>query len=215
MGLFTNRKRKDGEEDLVDPSRAFGLPVDEEVDDVEPVDHSVGAATPDALPEPEAVDPVLAPGGAFDDVFAQIDQTASVVETSAVVDSAPAVDPAPVVEVEPMIVPEAAAPISDVDTPIVDIAEPIVDDIPPMPQRRLADRPRAQAGNVEIDAEGLLALLGLDADADLLDVSDAHLRFVADHAPSDTDDHEAAQIKERIRREVKSAYASFRLTRVD
>lgn len=77
--------------------------------------------------------------------------------------------------------------------------------------RRLEDQPQ-QAGNVEIDAAGLRALLGVDDDASLVEISAACQRFVDEHRPSDADDVDAAELKERIRREINTAYASFRLT---
>lgn len=83
------------------------------------------------------------------------------------------------------------------------------------PRRRLEDQPRAQAGNVEIDAAGLRSMLGVPDDASLLDISSARQRFLADHEPVDGDDTDAAELKERIRREVNTAYASFRLTHAD
>ncbi len=87
-----------------------------------------------------------------------------------------------------------------------------INEVPPAPRRRLEDRPLAQAGNVEIDAAGLLEMLGVDHGATLIDISEARQQFLADHQPVDTDDADAARIKEKIRREVNTAYASFRLT---
>ena len=88
-------------------------------------------------------------------------------------------------------------------------------DVPPAPKRRLEDRPRVQAGNVEIDVEGLLALLGVEEGASLIDISEATQRFLQEHRIVDLDDPDAAALKERIRREVNTAYASFRLTHAD
>ena len=127
-------------------------------------------------------------------------------------------------DVEPIEV--APIDLASVTTEIPD-AEPIADtitdeltdelteapaEVAAPPQRRLEDRPRAQAGNVEIDAEGLLSMLGVDDSATLIDISEAQQRFLADHQPVDSDDADAAAIKEAIRREINSAYASFRLT---
>jgi len=55
-------------------------------------------------------------------------------------------------------------------------------------------------------------MLGVDDSATLIDISEAQQRFLADHQPVDSDDADAAAIKEAIRREINSAYASFRLT---
>ena len=78
-------------------------------------------------------------------------------------------------------------------------------------QDRLPDTP--QTDNVDINVDGLLELLGVDADASLADISEARRRFLTEHDPSRETNEDAAQIKERIRREVNTAYASFRLTR--
>lgn len=83
----------------------------------------------------------------------------------------------------------------------------------PLPKRRLEDQHRAQAGNVQIDAAGLLEMLGVDRHSDLETISRAWQRFLAEHQPIDSDDADTAELKERIRREVNTAYASFRLTR--
>lgn len=101
------------------------------------------------------------------------------------------------------------APVDDaVDAPLLDPAP----DVDLTLKRRLEDRPRVQAGNVEIDAAGLLNMLGVDHNATLIDISDARQRFLAEHLPADSDDVDAAELKEKIRREVNTAYASFRLT---
>ena len=65
----------------------------------------------------------------------------------------------------------------------------------------------------EIDVDGLLEMLGVNADASLIDISEARLRFLSEQDPSSETNEDAAQIKERIRREVNTAYASIRLTR--
>ena len=82
-------------------------------------------------------------------------------------------------------------------------------------RRRLEDQPRAQAGNIEIDATGLRSMLGVSDDASLLQISAARQRFLADHEPHQDDDSDAVALKERIRREVNTAYATFRLTHGD
>lgn len=78
--------------------------------------------------------------------------------------------------------------------------------------RQLDDRPPAHVGNVEIDVPGLLDMLGIDQTATLTDISEARQRFSAEHEPNGYDDADAAEIKEKIRREVNTAYALFRLT---
>ena len=85
----------------------------------------------------------------------------------------------------------------------------------PVRDRTLEDQPTAEASsdNDDIDVGGLLHMLGVSAEASLSDISEARLRFLSEHDPSDETDADAAQIKERIRREVNTAYASFRLTR--
>lgn len=101
------------------------------------------------------------------------------------------------------------APVGDsVDAPFLDPAP----DVDLTKKRRLEDRPRVQAGNVEIDAAGLLNMLGVDHNATLIDISDARQRFLAEHLPATSDDVDAAELKEKIRREINTAYASFRLT---
>ena len=130
-----------------------------------------------------------------------------------------------VVETEPpepsvsdAIDPESAAPFAETEAAIalaevgitLEETEP---ELPPGPRRSLEERPRTQAGNVEVDAEGLLQMLGIESRATLAEISEAHRRFVADHDPSAETDQEAAIIKERIRRQINMAYASFRLTR--
>jgi len=107
----------------------------------------------------------------------------------------------------------AVAPIAEIPafTPFAALAAE--DEAVATPLRRLEDRPRAQAGNVEIDASGLLELLGVNADSGLITISEAHQRFLADHQPAGADDADADGIKAKIRAEVNTAYASFRLTR--
>ena len=133
-------------------------------------------------------------------------------------------------EPEEMVTPVPPAPSSEATAPIPGFAlvDPI-GDISPVeevdaagaapiadgdaPTRRLDDRPRAQAGNVEIDATGLLDMLGVDSSAALIDISEAHQRFLSDHEPVDGDTADALELKNKIRSEVNTAYASFRLTR--
>jgi len=66
---------------------------------------------------------------------------------------------------------------------------------------------------IDIDEAGLLEMLGLPADASLLDVSLAHQRFLAGHDPRSEPDVAARQLKAQIRREANIAYASFRLVK--
>lgn len=97
----------------------------------------------------------------------------------------------------------------------IDLAE-TEPSVPPGPRRASTDEAAlVQAGNVEIDAVGLLDMLGVDPDASLSDISQARLRFLVEHDPAAESDPEAARLKERIRRQVNTAYASFRLTRAD
>ncbi len=182
MGLFTNRKR---DEDLDGLSEAASLLAQFN----SPADeHAGGVNTAEPAPTEHRSDPVAGflPSEPMTDFF-----------------SVEAVDEA------------AAAPIAETSDffavaafPTFFSEEPTVAPL----ERRLEDRPRAQAGNVEIDASGLLDMLGVAASAELIDISEAHQRFLADHQPSDSDDADAASIKEAIRREANTAYASFRLT---
>ncbi len=81
----------------------------------------------------------------------------------------------------------------------------------PSPDEQPADS--ARASTLGIDVDGLLQLLGVTADASLKDISQARLQFLWEHDPSGETNQDAAKIKERICREVNTAYASFRLTR--
>lgn len=66
---------------------------------------------------------------------------------------------------------------------------------------------------IDIDVDGLLGLLGVAPDASLSEISAARLRFLAEHDPQAETRADAAEIKERIRRQINTAYASFRLAR--
>lgn len=109
----------------------------------------------------------------------------------------------------------AAAELADFGITLEDV-EP---DVPPRPRRTLAELSAEEATlgkvrqtNVEIDVDGLLEVLGVDADASLVDISQARLEFLSQHDPSVETNEDAAKIKERICREVNIAYASFRLS---
>ena len=67
--------------------------------------------------------------------------------------------------------------------------------------------------SIDIDVEGLLELLGVASDASLTEISEARLRFLDAHDPQAETRADAAEIKERIRRQINTAYATFRLTR--
>ncbi len=66
---------------------------------------------------------------------------------------------------------------------------------------------------IDIDVDGLLDLLGVAPDASLGEISEARLRFLDAHDPQAETRADAAEIKERIRRQINTAYATFRLTR--
>lgn len=183
MGLFTNRKRND--EDVEGLSEAASM--------------LAQFKTPPAPDLAEFTPP---------DLEISSDQRVDTLPSPSVPDFFPA---GPISDFSPSdpIDESSAAPLTSFEP--IEIPGAAAEE--PEPRRRLQDRPRAQAGNVEIDATGLLELLGVEVDSDLIDISEAHQRFLSDHEPSDADDSDAAGIKEKIRCEVNTAYASFRLTR--
>lgn len=205
MGLFTNRKHEGAETGMVDAPQ-ITQPF---FDDIDAFDDG-GDQRADAV----------------DATFNFFDNS----RTSGTYGSANAAGP-PLPDVELLeaapiggVVPDIAQPFFDSDTnrheatPLAAFA-PTFEDPQPKPspaldrvlQDRLPDTPRA--GNVDINVDGLLELLGVDADASLADISESRRRFLTEHDPSRETNEDAAQIKERIRREVNTAYALFRLTR--
>lgn len=212
MGLFTNRKRDEADDDVAGLTEAASLLArftssptpdvsarETEHDETVHSDDTAGATMTGFTPVDATLE--FAPSNEFSDT-ALLDGADAISEANPLPSAAPFSD-------APAFSPEsfggfAADPAGDTTTDSSEVAE--------APRRRLEDRPRAQAGNVEIDRSGLLTLLGVDSNATLIDISDAHQKFVADHQPTGADDNDAAQIKKRIRREVNSAYASFRLT---
>lgn len=186
MGLFTNRKRDDDPTDVIHSGQV--------IEALEPTQDE----TTHGEPAPDGSEPLA--GHDFAD---------DAVERGAVNsdDAAPFVDEALVSE------DEATRALAEFGITLEETAPAV----PPGPRRALTEQPTAtaQAGNVEIDALGLLEMLGVDQDASLIDISDARLRFLAEHDPVAETDAEAAEIKERIRRQVNVAYASFRLTHAD
>lgn len=211
MGLFTNRKRDEADDvaGLTEaasmlarftssPTPDASIP-EAEQDETAHSDDTVGATMTGFTPVDATLE--FAPSNDFSNT-ALLDGPDGLDEANLLPSAAPFGD-------APSFSPEsfggfAARPASDTTTDSSEVTE--------APRRRLEDRPRAQAGNVEIDRSGLLTLLGVGSNATLIDISEAHQKFVADHQPTGTDDNDAAQIKKRIRREVNSAYASFRLT---
>lgn len=190
MGLFTNRKRE-VEDDTVRSSDAIRAVEPSWIDEPappmpEPVDEHENAAADQGWFAAAAPDPL--PDRA-----------------------APFTDPAPSDTVGADH--EAERALAEFGITLAE-TEPAV---PPAPRRSLTDHPvgTVHAGNVEIDARGLLDMLGVTPAATLMDISEARLRFLAEHDPAAEDDPEAARIKERIRRRVNTAYASFRLTLAD
>lgn len=202
MGLFTNRKKDD--DDVAGLSEAAnmlarlgGAPEAEQPAEATMTGFTPADETLHFLQGDEAAE--TTEGTVLTDIVALTDSTA-LPHHAAVTDTVLADTPLP-----------DASPASR-SNPFVGFPGAQTADVTDAPRRRLEDRPRAQAGNVEIDAAGLLNVLGVDKSASLTEISEAHQKFVADHQPVGTDDADAAQIKKRIRREVNSAYASFRLT---
>lgn len=201
MGLFTNRK-KDDAADVAGLSEAANMLA--RLGDAPEAEKPAEATMTGFLPADETFDFSPADEAAESTEGAVLTDTtvlANTVLTNAVPTNMPLTDTS-LAESSPA--PSSNPFMGFPATPSVEVTE--------TPRRRLEDRPRAQAGNVEIDASGLLTLLGVDKTASLTEISEAHQRFVTDHQPAGTDDADAAQIKKRIRREVNSAYASFRLT---
>ncbi len=132
----------------------------------------------------------------------------------------------------PDAIPDAAAPfadeLDDEDAALalaevgitLDETEP---ELPPGPSRRddAAVRSQINADDpaidhdvaIDIDVDGLLELLGVSPDASLDEISEARLRFLDTHDPQAETRADAAAIKERIRRQINTAYATFRLTK--
>ena len=196
MGLFTNRKKDD--DDVAGLSEAANM-----------LARLGGAA--------EAEQPAEATMTGFTPAdetlhFSQGDEAAETTEGTVLTDSTALPSDASVTDTVLADTPLPDASPASRSNPFVGFPGAQTADVTDAPRRRLEDRPRAQAGNVEIDAAGLLNVLGVDKSASLTEISEAHQKFVADHQPVGTDDADAAQIKKRIRREVNSAYASFRLT---
>ena len=198
MGLFTNRKREDDDAEVVQAGEAIDALDPAWIDDeAEEAQNAAIWPAPTDVPAPPNTDVIPEVAAPF------IDEVRPDV-------AAPFVDPNSVNGTDEH---EAARALAEFGITLEE-TEPTM---PPGPRRPLADQPTgmAHAGNVEIDAHGLLEMLGVEPDAALIDISDARLRFLAEHDPAAEGDADAAAIKERIRRQVNVAYASFRLTHAD
>lgn len=210
MGLFTNRKHEDADTEMVASATAIGgfAPF---FDEVEPLNDTADQP----VSEVDATSNFFDNSSSFGKHQSEFAAQAATPDFLAAPESAVAPD---------YTVPEVARPFTGgdhdatSDTAPTDfdlLFEEVEPETPPAPRRMLEDQPepKVETGNVEIDVDGLLQMLGVSADASLIDISEARLRFLAEHDPSSETNEDAARIKERICREVNTAYASFRLTR--
>lgn len=191
MGLFTNRKREVADDD-VQPPRILGGEESSWIED-----------PPAPLAPNQGTDEGLSPTNDITDWFGGV--TTDVVPERA----------EPFAEGERRV--GSTEPAHEAERALAEFGITLAETepaVPPAPRRPLTERP-VHAGNVEIDVDGLLEMLGVAPNAPLIDISEAHLRFMAQHDPAAEDDPEAAHLKEQIRRQVNTAYASFRLTLAD
>lgn len=112
--------------------------------------------------------------------------------------------------------PPASAQLEEMGISLAD-QQPTVPPPPRRVRRSILESPepapieRRLAGNLGFDEQGLLDMLGLPLQSDLRQVSAATTAFLADLDPDSELDPEASELKRRIRREVNTAYATYRL----